>query len=337
MKKSIIQILIVFQILTLLVSVYGIERDKRAQTGLKFLEVSLDARASSMGGALTAVEDNSVSMFYNPAGMSRIGDNINIALGQFNFIADIDYMYGSAVINIEDGKYGIFGINFVSVDYGKFLGTIRADNEQGFIETGNFSPSAFAIGFGYAKALTDKFSVGGNIKYVYQNLTGGYINFLADETPVSRLFDTNVLTFDFGILYKTGFKSLNFGMNLRNFSKEINYIKESFQLPLTFEIGLSFNVIDLVEIDAAKHAILVSMDAVHPRDYYEKMNLGVEYKFMDLFAVRSGINTPSDEEGINFGVGFIQKITDIRFNFDYSYTSFGVFDNIHRFTIQFGY
>lgn len=337
MEKSKIIVFVVFLISISILISSGAERDKRAQTGLKFLEVSLDARASSMGGALTALEGASSSMFYNPAGMSRMGDYVNITLGQLNFIADIDYVYGTAAINYENGKYGIFGISFVSVDYGKFMGTIRADNEQGFTETGNFSPSAYAIGLGYAKALTDKFSVGGNIKYVNQNLIGGYIDFLLDESPVSRNFEADVISFDFGILYKTGFKSLNFGMNMRNFSKEIKYIKESFQLPLTFEIGFSINAVDIMNIDAEKHSILVSVDAVHPRDYSEKINLGIEYKFMNLFAVRTGINTPSDEEGINFGVGFNQEIADIRFHFDYGYTSFGVFDDVHRFTIQFGY
>jgi hypothetical protein len=337
MKNSKIIVFVVFLIFISSMFVFAIERDKRAQTGLKFLEISLDARASSMGGALTALEGNSVAMFYNPAGMSRMGDYVNITLGQLNFIADIDYVYGTAAINYNDGKYGILGISFVSVDYGNFLGTIRADNEQGFIETGNFSPSAYAIGLGYAKALSDKFSVGGNIKYVNQNLTGGYIDFLSDEAAVSRTFEADVIAYDFGILYKTGFKSLNFGMNLRNFSPEIKYIKESFQLPLTFEIGLSINAADLMDMDAEQHSILFSIDAVHPRDYSEKLNIGLEYKFMDLFAVRTGINTPSDEEGMNFGVGFNQEIADIRFHFDYGYTSFGVFDDVHRFTIQLGY
>jgi len=337
MKKSIISVFTIILILLSSIFVFGVERDKRAQTGLKFLEVSLDARASSMGGALTSLEGNSMSMFYNPASMSRVDDFLNISLGQLNFIADIDYIYGSAAFNIDDGQYGIFGVNFMSVDYGKFFGTIRADNEQGFLETGTFSPMAYAFGLGYAKALSDKFSVGGNVRYVYQNLTGGFIDFMEDETANSRIFETDVISFDFGILYKTGFESLNFGMNLRNFSKEIKYIKESFQLPLTFEIGVSFNAVDFMEVDSDKHKLLVSVDAVHPRDYSERINFGVEYTFMDMFAIRSGINTPNDEEGMNFGIGFNQEITDIRFHFDYGYTSFGVFDDVHRFTIQFGY
>lgn len=335
MKKTIT--IIINLIIICFLSTGFAKNEKRAQTGLKFLQISLDARASSMGGALTALEASSTSLFYNPAGMARMNNFLNISLGQLNFIADFKYLYGAAAINIENGRYGVFGINFVSVDYGDFVGTIRANNDQGFLETGIYRPEAYAIGLGYARALSERFSVGGNIKYVNQNLTGGLVDFAADQSSVSRGFETDVIAYDFGILYKTGFKSLNFGMNLRNFSKELKYIKESFQLPLTFEIGLSINAIDLIDIDPAQHSLLVSIDAVHPRDFDEQIDFGIEYVFMNMFALRTGLSSPSDEEGMNYGAGVQQVISDINFSFDYSYTSFGVFDDVHRFTVQFGY
>lgn len=337
MKKLSIIFSLIYLILICTFSSILAENEKRAQTGLKFLEVSLDARASAMGGALTALEASSTSLFYNPAGMTRMNDFFHISLGQLNYIADFKYLYGTAAINFEQGRYGILGFSFVSVDYGDFIGTIRADNDQGFLETGIFKPSAYAIGVGYARALSERFSVGGNVKYVYQNLTGGYENFAEDQSTISRAFETDVIAYDFGILYKTGFESLNFGMNLRNFSKELKYIEESFQLPLTFEIGLSINAIDFTDLDHTQHSLLISIDAVHPRDFSEQIDFGLEYVFMNTFALRTGMSSPSDEEGMSFGAGFFQNISDVNFNFDYTYTSFGVFDDVHRFTVQFGY
>ena len=41
----------------------------------------------------------------------------------------------------------------------------------------------------------------------------------------------DVMAFDFGILYKTGFKSLNFGMVVRNFSREVEYEKSRSSCP----------------------------------------------------------------------------------------------------------
>ena len=55
------------------------------------------------------------------------------------------------------------------------------------------------------------------------------------------------------MIYKTGFKSLNLGMSIRNFSEEIKYIEEGFQLPLTFRIGASIDALDFMDVDKSTH------------------------------------------------------------------------------------
>ena len=313
------------------------ENRKLAQTGMKFLSLSLDARASALGGALTAVEGNSLTMFYNPSTMGFRDQAFDVSAGQVSFIADINYIYGSAAYVPGQGEYGVFGVTFVSVDYGDLIGTIRAENEQGFLETGMFSPVAYAFGFGYAKSLTDQFSIGGNIKYVQQDLTGGFVNFDADQNGVAIETNKNVMVFDLGLLYRTGFKSLNFGMSIRNFAQEITYIEESFQLPLTFRIGLAMNMMDLTSIDKNVHSILFSVEATHPRDFAEQVSFGAEYEFMQMFALRAGYSFPNDEHGFSAGVGFHKDISDYLFAIDYAYTPFGIFNEVHRFTIGLGF
>jgi hypothetical protein len=313
------------------------ENRKLAQTGMKFLSLSLDARASALGGALTAVEGNSLTMFYNPSTMGFRDQAFDVSAGQVSFIADINYIYGSAAYQPGQGEYGVFGVTFVSVDYGDLIGTIRAENEQGFLETGMFSPVAYAFGFGYAKSLTDQFSIGGNIKYVQQDLTGGYVNFDADQNGVAVETNKNVMVFDLGLLYRTGFKSLNFGMSIRNFAQEITYIEESFQLPLTFRIGLAMNMMDLTSIDKNVHSLLLTVEATHPRDFAEQVSFGAEYEFMNMFALRAGYSFPNDEHGFSAGVGFHKDISNYLFAIDYAYTPFGIFNEVHRFTIGFGF
>ena len=48
------------------------QQQKLAQTGMKFLNVSLDARASAFGDAYTSLETKSSAVFYNPASMARL-------------------------------------------------------------------------------------------------------------------------------------------------------------------------------------------------------------------------------------------------------------------------
>ncbi|NOX90013.1 MAG: PorV/PorQ family protein [Calditrichaeota bacterium] len=336
--RTILKTIMIASFLILIVSnpVYSGYK-KLAQSGFKFLSVATDARASALSGALTSMEGKSTSLFFNPASMSRMNYEFDLSLGQVGWIADIKYLYGSMAYRPMGGSIGVFGISFLSVDYGTMQSTILANNDQGYLDVGEFAPYAYVVGLGYAKALTNKFSVGGQIKYAFQDLGGGVVRFQSNETQYTEKFNVGVVAFDFGILYRTGFKSLIFGMNIRNFSKEIEYIKESFQLPLNFEMGISMNVLDLYEISPEVHKLFLSVDATHPRDYPEQLDIGMEYVFRNTFALRMGYTTPTDEQGMSFGVGLKPTISKMNVAIDYAYTPFGIFNDVHRISFNISF
>jgi len=313
------------------------ERKKLAQTGMKFLSVSLDPRSSGLSDAVTSLSNSSASMLYNPSTMAKMDRYVDYSFGTTKWIADINYIYGTAALNFSDGQYGVFGLSLVAVDYGEFNGTITANNDDGYIDVGTYKPTAMALGIGYAKALSEKFYVGGNIKYVRQSMGTAVVGFDPLGAGIVKEYKLDVLAFDFGILYQTGFKSLNFGMNIRNFSKELKYVQESFQLPLIFKIGLSMDVLDLIEIDKNMHSLNVSVDASHPRDYPEQLSFGLEYTFLKSISLRAGYTFPTDEQEFSAGVGFMQSLADVKFAVDYSYTPFGIFNKVHRVSINIGY
>ena len=319
------------------------QQQKLAQTGMKFLNVSLDARSTAFGDAVTSLENNSISMFYNPAAMARLENIADISLGSTQFIADINYYSGAAAFAPFNGDFGIIGFSFVSVDYGDFLGTVRANNEQGYVDVGTFSPTAMAFGIGYAKALSEKFSVGGNVKYVRQSLGTSVVNDLQIDPFQGYISGTtednelSVLAFDFGVLYKTGYKSLNIGMSVRNFAREVKYKSEGFQLPLIFQLGASFNFADIMDIDRNEHSLVVSVDANHPRDFPEQIMVGVEYTFLNLLSLRGGFSAPNDERNFSAGVGLKKDIGGLDLAFDYAYTPFGIFNDVHRISLNFAY
>ncbi|MBM4162540.1 MAG: PorV/PorQ family protein [Ignavibacteria bacterium] len=321
----------------LTLSTVTLAQQKLAQTGLKFLNVGTTASVTAMGEAYTGVESASTAMFYNPAGMARMRGFIDIGLGQTKWIADISHQYLSLAVSPFGGDYGVIGLTALSVDYGEIEETIRWNNEEGYIDLGTFSPSAMMVGVGYAQALTDRFSVGANVKYVAQNLGSSTIGFDQKNDLIKKENSVGVLAFDFGMLYRTGFKSLNFGVSVRNFSKEVRYEREGFQLPLIFRLGLSMNMIDLLGEEQEHHAFLLAVDATHPRDYPEQVNVGAEYVFMQIVAVRAGYMFNNDEYALTAGLGVQQQLSDMRIGVDYSYTPFGVFQRVHRITVRFSY
>ena len=153
-----------------------VEGKKRAQTGMKFLSASVDARATALGGAMSAEhEGSSTSLFYNPASMAGMQGSFHASAGVMSFITDINYNVASLAYRPGGGNFGVVGLSVVSVDYGDFIGTIRANNEQGFVETGTYSPTALAVGLGYARAFSDRFAAGAQVKYVYQNIGDDFV------------------------------------------------------------------------------------------------------------------------------------------------------------------
>jgi hypothetical protein len=204
------------------------------------------------------------------------------------------------------------------------------------LETGIFSPKAMSFGIGYAKDLTDKFSIGGNIKYVTQDLGSSVIGF-SNGVQTTSENKANVLAFDFGLLYHTGYESLTFGMSIRNFSQETKFVEENFELPLTFKVSISMNAFDLFNVDKNMHSLFVVVDAVQPRDYYQQVNVGLEYTFLKTISLRGGFSTPNDEHSYSAGVGVKQTLAGISLAADYAYTPFTVFQDVHRVTFNFGF
>ena len=308
---------------------------KVGQTGLQFLKADVSPRASAMGGAYTLIGTDATAMFSNPAGMALSEKNLDVYAGQIQWIADINY--NALAIMKDVGNFGTIGFSVLSADYGDdIMGTVVSANEAGFEDTGLLQLSAYAAGISYARSLTNKFSIGGQIRYASQHLSEN------EFLPESEAADTTVrenevsgLTLDFGTVFYPGFKSFRFGMSIRNFAGDYVYEEENFSLPLTLTIGVAMNVMDL--FGDHNSPLTVSIDAVHPRDYTERIHIGAEYVLADMLALRGGYKFNYDEEGLTFGVGFKQSLGGGALRLDYSYSEFGVFGMVNRLAAGFSF
>ena len=326
MKKIIKPLTILVLPFFLLPSAKGEDLKKVAQTGLQFLKVDMLASAAAMGGAFTMAGKGANAMFYNPAGMSTTESGFDLVTSNTSWIADINYI--AAGIARSFGNLGTVGVSFVTSDYGDIQGTrLDASSADGYVETDIGNVNSQAIGISYARILTDKFRVGGQVKFTSQALG-------ANLMPEGETKNNEVsgLAYDFGTIFYPGFKSLAFGMSIRNFSPQYKYEDEAFELPLTFNIGTSVNLFDFVN-GPSNSALLIAVDAVHPRDYSERVHVGAEYLFADLLAVRAGYKTNYDEEALSMGFGVKYAVGGIGLRIDYSYSQLGSFDGVSRITI----
>ncbi|NBC18704.1 MAG: hypothetical protein GVY18_15480, partial [Bacteroidetes bacterium] len=107
-------------------------------------------------------------------------------------------------------------------------------------------------------------------------------------------------------------------------------------LPLLFRVGLS---LDAVQV--AGHRVLITTDAAHPNDNSEYINLGGEYSFRDLVALRVGYRNlfeEDGEQGLTFGGGLNLRVDrSLRARIDYAYADFGRLDQTHWFTVDLSF
>ncbi len=335
MKKIISYTVIVMFSLVLITPAHAVIK-KTAQTGLQFLKADMSTRSAGMGSASVMVGNDATAMFNNPAGIAYVKSGFDAFVTNAAWIADISYNAGGLAVGL--GELGTVGLNFIIVDYGDIIGTrlpystdTEAEITAGFVETGMLDASALSVGAVYARQLTDKFIVGAQLRYASEHLGSSIVPTEEGSEEIEN--EVSGVSYEVGTIFYPGlFNSFRVGMSIKNFSPQFKYQEEAFQLPLTFVMGAAVDVFEVLGM-AGSNSLLLAFDALHPRDYTERIHLGAEFTFMDMVSLRSGYKFNYDEESFSVGGGIKLSLAGFALKVDYAYSDFGVFDSVNRFTI----
>ena len=108
---------------------------------------------------------------------------------------------------------------------------------------------------------------------------------------------------------------------------------ENYTLPLLLRVGLAMDI-----VNSENNVVTVALNAAHPNDNTEYVNMGVEYAIGDVVALRFGYKNTflrDSEEGITAGVGTKLGLAGgISFAVDYAYQDFGRFNNAQMFSLS---
>lgn len=298
---------------------------KLGQAGMSFLTVGGSARATGMGEAFNFAKNDLASVFYNPAGLASI-QNRAFYFNYTDWIADMSVT--NAALAWNTGKFGVFAVHTQLMNYGDFNGTtISTSDPRGYADIDVGDVSGMSLGLGYGYQMTDKFALGGNIKYVNQKLgandtyVGGVINGTGKQNKIGSM------AYDFGTSYDTGLKSITLSMCIRNYASQQLYENEEFMIPQTYKIGISANLFELLPLSLGKdHSAIVALEGVDPADRPEYMNYGLEYTFVEKVSLRGGWSTQRREDGIGglcLGGGVKLGSAGTNGRLDVSYCDFG--------------
>ena len=301
-------------------------------TAAQFLKIGAGARPIGMGGAYTALANDILSIYWNPAGLSRVIGNGEAAFNHAEWLAETNYDFAAFSMNV--GSLGSFGFQIIS--FGTPEEPVRTVfNPEG---TGQmWDANMISLGATYAKNLTDEFSIGFTAKYVQENI-----------------FDVSAkgAAVDFGVLYRTPFKDLTLGASISNFGTKMRldgknlffnedplndegsvdgvpakYRTDSFDMPLNLKFGLAWQVMRNEDF-----SLVAAADGVQPNDNSEYVNTGVELGVKNVIFLRGGYKAlllEDSEEGLTFGVGLKYNAAGgTQFKFDFGWADYGRLEDV---------
>ena len=331
------KIKIIFFVLVLTAINFAQGTSKSGTTAAQFLKIGIGPRAIGMGSAFTATSNDLTAVYWNPAGIAS-NYTTDAIFNHTSWIAETGLDFAGASTSISGiGTIGAFVTVMKSID-GMMVRTV--ETPQGTGE--RFDAGSMAIGLSFARELTDNFSIGFNTKYIRE--------YIWHESAAGFALDAGVL-YKIDILneFRLGASISNFGTKMKLDGRDIIEVKqvgesgqgnlinsiiqmEEWDLPLLFRVGVAA---DIVKTESIK--LTTAIDAVHPNDQTEYLNLGGELNWMDLLFFRAGMNSlfeEKTEKGLTAGVGLNYRVMQtLAVRFDYAYQDFGRLKNAHYFSI----
>ena len=244
MKKRIIAIAAVAMALTTIATFTITAQDKNefnpVTTGVTSLSIAPDARGASMGDLGAATDPDVNSQFWNASkyafAYSSAGVSISYTPWLRKLVNDIALLNASGY-----WKFGSEDNQAVSASLRYFtLGEITNYDDQG-ATLSSVNPYEMAFDVGYSRKLSEKFSMGVVLRYIYSNL--GFNDATDEALSGASAFAADISGYftTYPIIGRNECQ-WSWGFNISNIGSKVSYDggTESAFLPTNLKIGTTF-------------------------------------------------------------------------------------------------
>jgi hypothetical protein len=317
--------------------------DRAGSVGVLFLKLGMSPRAAALGNTYMGISDDITGIFLNPVSIVHLEGN-QFFFSELEYLVDTRAIAGAFSFEMPKAVGGRIAVHYTGFFSGEMTKTTSEDID-GTMANETFSWNETAIGVTYARAFTDKFSLAVGAKYV--------------RTDVADLY-SHTVAFDVGTMYRTGFRNLRIGMSTTNFGPDMRfqgkydntYISSIWQvsvserygyypLPISFQVGIADEV-----YKAEQMRITGAIDYSHPNDLAERIHVGAEFAYDEMFFVRGGFFMDMDKSNvpdpINPGDDALDRFMEFRFGagfsmknvaLDYAWQDVEALESVHRFAV----
>ena len=189
------------------------------QTNYQVLQLISPARVAALGGNAIAVKDGDINLgMVAPSLLDSLSSD-QIAFGYTPFFGEANILHAGYAKHID--SLGTFFLGIQSLGYGDFDLT----TETGEV-IGNFSAGEYLFQAGYGRQLDDRFSVGGNLKFVLSEL--------AEYRSTAFALDLSGTYYNPEKLFTATFLIKNVGTSLRSYREGV-----AEELPFEIQAAIS--------------------------------------------------------------------------------------------------
>jgi len=269
----------------------------------QILKMSVGANAVGMGESYVASADDVYATYWNPAGLSKV-EKVQIGFMHNEWFEDIRYEYLGYVQPLSNLGTLAGSVSYIS------MGSLDKTDENG-IEEGTFRPYDILAVLSYGTKLNSSLSFGVNAKFLQERI---------DEQKAQAF------AVDLAGMY-TMKNGLIIGANIQHLGTKMKFINESYGLPLNFNVGAAYKLLD--------NDLTFAVDTNIPSDNDVNVGFGADYRIVNMFDLRVGYrytaggNDLGTASGLRAGVGFGIG----NYKLDYAFVPYGELGQSHRISL----
>ncbi len=290
-------------------------KSEAGTSGAEFLKIAPGARPAAMGEAFSAVADDAHAVFYDPAGLARLGQ-VEATGMHDSHVLGIRYEFAAVAVPLANRRDPFVkptsrGTLALAIYNLSVSGLERRGNNETDAPTDTFGASDFAYSMGYGIGISSRTSVGAAVKLVDQSL------------DASRASATAL---DAGALWAG--RRLRLAAGVRNLGSGTKFHGVADPLPRTLYAGAALPI---------GERWLVAADIRLPRDASSAFSAGAEYcrPFDSVTGcLRGGLNTAHRDDGGLGGMSLGGGVGVGSLRFDLAWVPFGELGSTFRYSLR---